>query len=234
MPASETHMLNTSPEAVVLNAQLEPAHSPFGGSVAGRILRCPASVGLVEKVPAHLRRSSIYAERGTALHAAMARLIERECDLDALVGAMIGDYVITHADVEEALRPTLAYVDALLDRPGAEYFLEQRVIFPSVDGAFGTCDLLVRIGDTIFIIDFKFGSGVRVLALYPDGDEDVLNSQLAYYGASARHSLPAFFAGVAEIKLTILQPQSIEPDAELASSVTMRPRTSLLMKSRSS
>jgi hypothetical protein len=34
----------------------EPAHSPFGGSVAARILRCPASVGLVEKVPAYVRK----------------------------------------------------------------------------------------------------------------------------------------------------------------------------------
>ena len=33
-----------------MNAPLEPAHSPFGGSVAARVLRCPASVGLIEKV----------------------------------------------------------------------------------------------------------------------------------------------------------------------------------------
>ena len=42
-------------------------HSPFGGSVAARVLHCPASVGQVEKVPAHLRKTSPYAERGTAL-----------------------------------------------------------------------------------------------------------------------------------------------------------------------
>ena len=35
-----------------MNAPLKPAHSPFGGSVASRVLRCPASVGLLEKVPA--------------------------------------------------------------------------------------------------------------------------------------------------------------------------------------
>jgi hypothetical protein len=32
-----------------MNAPFEPAHSPFGGSVAARILGCPASVGLVAK-----------------------------------------------------------------------------------------------------------------------------------------------------------------------------------------
>ena len=60
---------------------------------------------------------------------------------------------------------------------------------------------------------------MRVLALYPDGDEDVINAQLLFYAAAARHSLPEFFAGVENIVLTILQPQSIEPDAEMVSSV---------------
>ena len=79
----------------------------------------------------------------------------------------------------------------------------------------------MRIGSTIHVIDFKFGAGVRVLALYPDGDEDVVNAQLLFYAAAARHSLPEFFAGVDNIVLTILQPQSIEPDAEMVSSVTV-------------
>ena len=82
-----------------------------------------------------------------------------------------------------------------------------------------TC--IVRIGNTIYVIDFKFGAGVRVLALYPDGDEDVINAQLLFYAAAARHSLPEFFAGVDNIVLTILQPLSIEPDAEMVSSVAV-------------
>jgi hypothetical protein len=204
-----------------MNALLEPAHSPFGGSVAARVLRCPASVGLVAKVPAHLRRASTYADRGVALHTAMALLIERKCSLDDLVDKTIGDYTITRDDVENALRPVLTHVDALLDQLTAEYFLEQRVQFPTIAGAFGTADLIARIDDTIHIEDFKFGLGIRVLALYPDGDEDVLNAQLQFYGAGARHSLPKFFAGVENIVLTIVQPQSIEPDAEMVSSVTV-------------
>ena len=200
----------------------EPAHSPFGGSVATRVLRCPASVSLVEKVPAHLRKVSAYAERGTALHTAMAFLIENTRSLDNLVGATINDYTITADDVENALRPAYAYIDALLDAPGAEFYLEQRVVFPTID-AFGTVDLLIRIGAVLYVIDLKFGAGVRVLALYADGDEDIINAQLAFYAAAARHSLPEFFAGVDEIALIILQPMSIELDAEMVSSVTVTP-----------
>ena len=169
------------------------AHSPFGGSVATRILRCPASVRLVEKVPAHLRRSSAYADRGTALHAAMALLIENKCFLAGIVGEKIDSYVITLDDVENALRPVLTYVERLLDHPRAQYFLERRVIFPTVPGAFGTCDLIVRSGNTAYLVDFKFGVGVRVLALYPDRDEDVVNAQLLFYAAAARHSMPEVF-----------------------------------------
>ena len=206
-----------------MNAPLEPAHSPFGGSVAARVLRCPASVGLVEKVPAYLRKVSAYAERGTALHTAMTLLIDNARSLDeGLVGEIISEYTITRDDVENALRPAYTYVDALLDAPGAEFHLEQRVIFPTID-AFGTVDLLIRIGATLHVVDFKFGVGVRVLALYPDGDEDIINAQLAFYAAAARHSLPEFFAGVDEIVLTILQPVSIEIDAEMISSVTVTP-----------
>ena len=197
----------------------EPAHSPFGGSVAARVLHCPAWVRLSAKVPEHLRRASAYADRGMALHAAMVRLIDEKESLESLVGKMIGAYMVTTDDVEIALRPAYAYVAQLLDTPGAEFYLERRVAFPTIAGAFGTVDLIIRIGNTIYIIDFKFGSGVRVLVLYPDGDEDILNAQLLFYTAAARHSLPKFFAGIDRIVLTILQPQSIEPDAEMVSSV---------------
>jgi Protein of unknown function (DUF2800) len=204
-----------------MNTPFVPAHSPFGGSVAARVLRCPASVGLIEKVPAYLRKVSAYAERGTALHTAMALLIDNARPLDALVGEIIGGYTITDNDVENALRPVYAYVDALLNTAGAEFYLEQRVGFPTIPGAFGTVDLIIRIGATLYVIDFKFGLGIRVLALYPDGDEDVLNAQLLFYGVAARHSFPGFVSGADEIVLTILQPQSIEPDAELVSSVAV-------------
>jgi len=202
-----------------MNALLAPAHSRFGGSVAARVLRCPASVGLVEKVPENLRRSSAYADRGTALHAAITLLLDEKESLESLAGKTIGTYIVTAADVENALRPAFAYIDALLETTGAEFYLEHRVAFPTVAGAFGTADLLVRIGSNIHIIDFKFGAGVRVPALYPDGDEDILNAQLMFYAAALRHSLPNFFTGVKDIILTIVQPASIEPDAEMVSSV---------------
>src|SRR5262249_47592456 len=109
----------------------EPIHSPFGGSVAARVLRCPASVGLVAKVPAHLRRLSAFAERGTACHAALVQLIDERENLKSLISKTFNGYTITRDDVELALRPVYAYVDALLDEPEAEFYIEQRVTFPT-------------------------------------------------------------------------------------------------------
>jgi hypothetical protein len=203
---------------------LEPTHSPFGGSVAGRVLQCPGSVGLVARVPPYLRSVSAYAKRGTALHSAVGLLIEHERSLEDLVGETIDGYRITADDVENALRPALAYIEVLLDEPDAEYYLEQRVAFPTVPGAFGTADLIIRNGAAVTVVDLKFGVGVPVRALYPDPDDDntdILNPQLMFYAAAARYSLPDFFGGVDEITLTIVQPGSIDPDAEMVSSVTV-------------
>jgi len=207
---------------MTIELRCEPVHSPFGGSVAARVLRCPGSVGLVAKVPAYLRKPSAYADRGTALHKAIASLLAEDAhvSVEPLVGKMFGNYTITSDDVECALRPAYTFVEPLLDAPGAEYFLERRVAFPGLD-AFGTLDLLVRIDRTITLLDFKFGSGVRVCALAPDGDEDVINAQLLFYAAAARHSLREFFAGVEDIVLTIIQPVSIDVDVEMVSSVAV-------------
>ena len=201
----------------------EPVHSPFGGSVAARVLRCPASVDLTQKVPAYLRKPSAYADRGTALHAAITLLLAEDMHsfVEKLAGKTFGEYTITPDDVVTALEPAYAHVETLLDTPGAEYFLERRVVFPTIPDTWGTVDLLVRIGRTIHVTDYKFGVGVRVLALSPDGDEDVINAQLLFYAAAARHSLPEFFAGVESIVLTILQPMSVDIDAEMVSSVTV-------------
>ena len=173
-----------------MNVELrsEPIHSAFGGSVSSRVLRCPSSVDLIQKVPAYLRKPSAYADRGTALHAAITLLLvlaeDRHALVESLTGKTFGSYTITSDDVETALRPTYAYVETLLDTPGAEYFLERRVVFPAVPDTFGTVDLLVRIGYTLHVVDYKFGVGVRVLALTPDGAEDVINAQLLFYDAA--------------------------------------------------
>jgi len=117
-----------------MNVELprEPAHSPFGGSVAARVLRCPASVGLVEKVPPHLRKVSAYADRGAALHAAITCLLAEDTHalVESLAGKTFGSYTITSDDIETALWPAYAHVEVLLDASGAVTILNGASSFP--------------------------------------------------------------------------------------------------------
>jgi hypothetical protein len=127
-----------------------------------------------------LRKPSAYADRGTALHEAMALLLDDDAPpLESFAGKTSGAYTITADDVENALRPALTYIIELLD--GAEFYLEHRVVFPTIANTFGTADLIVRIGRTIHVVDLKFGVGVRVLALYPRGEADTYNPQLLFW-----------------------------------------------------
>ena len=52
-------------------------------------------------------------------------------------------------------------------RPGPNTTSNSASSFRASPAPSAPCDLIVRIGDTIHVIDFKFGAGVRVLALYP-------------------------------------------------------------------
>jgi hypothetical protein len=195
-------------------------HSPFGGSIARRIINCPGSVRLVLKVPAELRKPSIFADQGSACHAAMVRLLDG-CPFADIVGTEFNGYALTKDDAETLVRPVWEWVDRLLNTPGAVYYVEKRITFPGVAGAFGTCDLIVRIGNTVYVIDYKFGRGVRVRAIYQVGDYDVPNPQLMFYATAARHTVKSIFTGADKIVLTILQPQSAEPDAEMISTATV-------------
>ena len=151
-----------------MNAPLEPAHSPFGGSVAARVLTLPGfrrprregagpSAQILGLCGA---RHGAPCGNGASARRQSASLDEpRRQDVQRL-----HDHARRR---RERFAAGLAYVEPLLDAPGAEFYLEQRVVFPTIAGAFGTADLIVRIGNTIHVVDFKFGAGVRVLALYP-------------------------------------------------------------------
>ena len=198
-----------------MNAPL--IHSPTGGSGAARTLACPGSIPLIEQTPIELRRkSSVYADDGTAKHTATAAIIADDLDPLSVVGRDFNGVVITREHVLDFIQPALSYVDPLLAEADA-FLLDQRVRFPGVEGSFGTLDFLSRIGSKVNLVDFKFGTGITVRAVYPDAERgDLLNSQLMFYLAGARFSLPAFFEGVDRYEIAIVQPQTAD-GAEMVS-----------------
>lgn len=164
------------------------AHSTIvGGSSAGRVHMCPASVKLSENIPQ--APASIYAQEGTALHTVMEMtLTEPEkwedtarpyVPSEEFIGMTIEGVEITSELYVDKLVPAgTALADLFKRYDIGEFEAECVVNSPSIKGAFGTCDVVAttKTGEVV-IADFKFGDGVIVDA------KD--NTQLMFYTAVA-------------------------------------------------
>lgn len=202
-----------------------------GGSSASRILGCPGSVDLLAKIPSEvLNESSSYADEGTGLHEIMAYLVENDVDINTImtdpkVDELWAKYDL-HLDrmydaVVPAYKSFLAYLDTLYESDDDEVRIrvESRVEMPGIEGAFGTCDVLIRAPKKTVVWDWKFGQGVPVLAAYLVGATEFGNDQLMFYARAARHSYPDYFdhddtefPGEWPVELVICQPRILEEE----------------------
>jgi hypothetical protein len=175
--------------------------SIVGGSTAKRVISCPGSVALVQKMPP--QPSSIYADKGTMLHDAISRIL-----LDQ--GVVIGqfkhkDITLTEELYAEKIAVALDALDEIDPNGDLVYEVETRVGFGDLlPGVFGSTDLVGRIGDRALVLDWKFGDGVVV-----DAEE---NAQLMFYAAAAMRTeaLKWAFDGATEIECVIVQPPMIK------------------------
>lgn len=183
-----------------------PAHSLIGASSMSRLIACPASFGLSQRVPGG-GGSSIHAATGTVAHA----LAEESMTLDYDPATQIGEVVVVDGHevmVDEAMVEAVrVYIEEVtLRSAGATWrALETRVCldpyWPAYDqppvSAFGTADTLIYTEPTrhLDVVDYKNGAGVFV-----DVTE---NPQLFYYAAGALLEVPG---PVTTIDLVIVQP----------------------------
>jgi hypothetical protein len=164
-----------------------------GGSTAKRVINCPGSVALVQKMPP--KPSSKYADEGTLLHEAISDYLGED-------GGTFGAPIEL---IEEKLIPALTLLDEVDPDKQMMYEVETRVHFGDLlPGVFGSTDLMGRIGNKAIILDWKFGSGVIVTA------EE--NEQLMFYAAAAMRTPEAqwVFDGATEVELVIIQPPMIK------------------------
>jgi hypothetical protein len=189
-----------------------------GGSTAGRLLNCPASLAAIRALPPTADQPSEYAEEGSAMHAVMDLLMrERAAELphhaSAHLGKIFHDRQLLRDHLDTMVLPALEQLDTL-ESIHDGYFkvvgVEARVRFPGVPGAFGTVDLVLRNDRFILLVDWKFGQGVGVQTVYSDGEGTIVNPQLLYYAAAARHTKPSWF-GRRRIVVAIIQPRSTQP-----------------------
>jgi hypothetical protein len=174
-----------------------------GGSTAKRVINCPGSVALVDKMPP--QPSSSYADEGTLLHDTIADILDKDALPEAYLGRKHNDAVLTQDLIDNKLHVALdglLQVDPNLEM---EYAVESRVGFGDfLPDVFGSTDLLGRIGDRAVVLDWKFGDGVAV--------EATENAQLLFYAAAAKRTAETAWAfeGAAEVELIIVQPPYVK------------------------
>jgi len=205
--------------------------SIVGGSTAGRILACPGSYQATVSLPPSAEVSSVYAEEGTFAHACMDMIMRHRMthapfdtfrfmrdDAMLLLGMHVHDREVTQAHIDTLILPAINALHDLENQyrgiGGFEIAaVEKSVSFPGVPGAHGTIDLILRSSDTVLHVDWKFGAGVPVKAIYYDeANGDLLNPQLMFYVTAARHSARHIYrGGDPQMVLAIIQPLTSTP-----------------------
>ena len=177
--------------------------SIVGGSTAKRVINCPGSVALVAQMPP--KPSSVYADTGTLLHNVIADVLDGKATAQDFLGAVHADVTLDQDLIDNKLTPALAALNEIDPDRQMEFETEVVVGFGDLlPGVFGSADIVGRIGDTAYIVDWKFGDGVAV-----DVEE---NPQLMFYAAAAMRTPVAqwAFEGATKVELVIVQPPYVK------------------------
>ena len=177
--------------------------SIVGGSTAKRVINCPGSVALVAQMPP--KPSSVYADTGTLLHNVIADVLDGKATAQDFLGAVHADVTLDQDLIDNKLLPALAALNEIDPDRQMEFETEVVVGFGDLlPGVFGSADIVGRIGDTAYIVDWKFGDGVAV-----DVEE---NPQLMFYAAAAMRTPVAqwAFEGATKVELVIVQPPYVK------------------------
>lgn len=170
------------------------AHAKLSASGAHRWMACPGSIAAEAGLP---DRSSIHATEGTVAHSLAEECLAGNLKPFDFVGKIaFGEGVEITAEMASAVEQ---YLDHIAEHVPGEAEFEQRVRYDRwVPGGFGTVDAVSVHDGTIYVVDLKYGKGVRV--------EAERNKQLMLYALGAydeRHLLD----DITEAVLVIVQPR---------------------------
>ena len=174
-----------------LNDHTNRAHALLSASSAARWLACPPSAVAAE---AYVNEGTEFTREGTLAHEvaevyARGGHITPESNNSAEITIEMIECAMGYAD----------YIQEQIKHDDAIVLLEQRVDFsPWVPDGFGTCDCIILQGETMTVIDYKYGVGVPVSA------ED--NPQMKLYALGALNDFGLAY-DVTHIEMHIYQPR---------------------------
>jgi hypothetical protein len=137
-----------------------------------------------------------FTKEGTLAHEVAEQVARGQI---ASIDVEISDELGTTVEMIECAQGYADYIMEQTKSEAAAVLLEQRVDFsPWVPEGFGTADCIIIQGDTMDVIDYKYGKGVAVSA------ED--NPQMKLYGLGALNDY-GFACDVSKVRLHIYQPR---------------------------
>ena len=180
------------------------AHALLSPSAAERWFECPPSVRLTENIP---DVETEYAKEGSLAHAIAELKLKKINDKGLTARKFNAEMKKLKADPlykEEMQGYTDDYVDFIKEQMYSwdsppSMAVEQRIdVSAYVPDGFGTSDCVLIGGDTLHVIDFKYGKGVVV--------EAENNKQMMLYALGAWLNYNLIY-DIKKVKMTIYQPR---------------------------
>ena len=178
-------------------------HSILSPSAMERIIACPPSALENAGRP---DQESEYAAQGTDAHALC------EAKLREYLGEKASDpredLTWYDQEMEDCTDEYMTFVAGQIMEARAKckdpaIMVEQRLDMTEYgEGMFGTADCVIVADENLHIIDFKYGTGVKVSA----GDERMINAQLACYALGALLIYDCLYE-IETVTMTIFQPR---------------------------
>lgn len=182
----------------------EKAHAVLSASSSHKWIVCTPSARLEEKFP---NKTSEYMAEGTLAHE-IAEFKVKSYFLEAIPKTAYTRRINKFKKEENFDNEMLSHTDTYLEfikgeamQTKAKPFIavEQRIDFSKyVPEGFGTADCILISGDTLQVIDFKYGKGVKVEA------ED--NPQMKLYALGVLEQYGMFY-NIKYVKMSIIQPR---------------------------
>lgn len=179
-------------------------HWRFGGSTAERTINCPGWRQLADRAPTP--PTSPYAHEGAVLHDCMERILLEQTTVNTLHGETIDGIEIDDDRHRRLVAATNAFVTLSREYGMAEYEPEVGAEYAHDVGGHADFVGVSEDGKTVFVGDFKFGSGYQI--------DPFENAQAMFYAFVLRAGSPVadMFQKAEQVALVIIQPNDRDMD----------------------